>query len=111
MHVFTERVLEILRMIPEGRVATYGQIARLAGNARGARQVARILHSMSEKHRLPWHRVVNAKGEVVIGDPETAAEQKNLLLGEGVEFLNDRKVDLPHYQWQPTEYHWEWMEG
>lgn len=61
---FTERVIRIIQPIPSGHVMTYGQIARLAGNSWGARQVARILHSMSCKYRLPWHRVINSRGEI-----------------------------------------------
>lgn len=111
MHLFTEKVVEVIRSIPDGRVATYGQIARLAGNSRGARQVSRILHSMSRKYQLPWHRVVNAKGEIVIAAPDIAEEQKFLLDEEGVEFVRDGKVDLATYQWHPADVDWEWMEG
>ncbi len=67
MTPFTQDVVALIRAIPAGRVATYGQIARLAGNPRAARQVVRILHSMSQAERLPWHRVVNAKGEISQG--------------------------------------------
>ena len=81
METFTEKIINVLREIPEGRVASYGQIARLAGNPRSARQVARVLHSMSAKYQLPWHRVVNAKGEIVIKDGD---RQKELLVEEGV---------------------------
>ena len=61
MNPFTERVINIIKSIPIGKVMSYGQIAKVAGSPRGARQVVRILHSMSEKHKLPWHRVINAK--------------------------------------------------
>ena len=61
MNPFTERVIQIIQSIPAGRVMTYGQVAAAAGNRRGARQVARILHTMSQKHALPWHRIINAK--------------------------------------------------
>lgn len=74
---------------------TYGQIARLAGNPRGARQVARILHSMSGKYQLPWHRVVNSKGQIVVGEPE---QQILHLEMEGVEIGPDRKINLDRYQ-------------
>lgn len=52
---FTERVVEAIKRIPKGKVATYGQIATKAGNPFGARQVVRVLHTLSEKHDLPWH--------------------------------------------------------
>lgn len=100
MESFTEITVKILRAIPEGRVATYGQVARLAGNPRGARQVSRVLHSMSAKHQLPWHRVVNAKGEIVIGDPEAAYTQKVLLEDEGIQLIAGKRVDLERYQWE-----------
>lgn len=103
MEAYTKQVISIIQKIPLGTVATYGQIARLAGNPRAARQVARILHLMSQKYDLPWHRVVNAKGEIVIGDPETAIEQKYRLAEEGVEFFRQNKVKLVTFQWQPEE--------
>ena len=59
---FTTRVIEAIRSIPAGRVATYGQIADMAGNRRAARQVARLLHACSHTQGLPWHRVVNREG-------------------------------------------------
>ncbi|HEX5563862.1 MAG TPA: MGMT family protein, partial [Sporosarcina sp.] len=61
---FTERVVQIIRDIPAGKVMTYGQVAAAAGNPRGARQVVRVLHSMSAKYDLPWHRIVNAQGGI-----------------------------------------------
>ena len=64
MQYFTEQVISIISRIPRGRVTTYGLIAVAAGNHCGARQVARILHSSSDKYKLPWHRVVNVKGEI-----------------------------------------------
>jgi len=79
MNNFTHRALVIIKNIPVGTVMTYGQIARLAGSPRGARQVVRILHSMSEKHGLPWHRVINAKGEIGFKDEEMFCEQLFLL--------------------------------
>jgi methylated-DNA-protein-cysteine methyltransferase-like protein len=100
MNPFTERAVEIIKKIPAGNVMTYGQIAALAGNPRGARQVARILHSLSRKHKLPWHRVVNAKGEISLPD-EGCALQKLLLQGEGVEFNDDGCINLTKYQFQP----------
>lgn len=91
---FTHKVIQHIQAIPFGQVATYGQIARLSGNSRGARQVARILHTMSQKHQLPWHRVVNAKGEIsYIG-----SEQRDLLEMENITFSLHGKIDLTKYQ-------------
>ena len=97
MEQFTESVIEIICAIPEGKVMTYGQIARIAGNARGARQVARILHSMSKKYKLPWHRVIGSMGDLRL----KADEQKLFLEMEGVEFKNQHTVDLKRYQYHP----------
>jgi len=92
MTKFTEDVLAIILMIPKGKVMTYGQIAVLANNPRGARQVSRILHSMSEKHKLPWHRVINSKGGISLtGEPGFI--QSAMLESEGIEVIN-KKVDL-----------------
>lgn len=98
MTPYTERVIEIIRAIPEGKVMTYGQVARLAGSPRGARQVVRILHAMSKKHKLPWHRVVNAKGEIAIADDEGSQLQSFLLQAEGVHLMEDRLISLDRYQ-------------
>jgi methylated-DNA-protein-cysteine methyltransferase-like protein len=92
MTKFTEDVLAIILMIPKGKVMTYGQIAVLANNPRGARQVSRILHSMSEKHKLPWYRVINSKGGISLtGEPGFI--QSAMLESEGIEVIN-KKVDL-----------------
>jgi len=101
MNVFTERVVGIIKRIPEGFVMTYGQIAELAGSPRGARQVVRILHSLSDKYDLPWHRVVNAKGEIAIQHEEGNYMQKLYLEQEGVEAGLDGRIDLEKYRYMP----------
>ncbi|HEY4551651.1 MAG TPA: MGMT family protein [Bacillaceae bacterium] len=106
MNSFTEKAVEVLSAIPAGRVASYGQVASLAGNPRSARQVVRILHSMSAKYKLPWHRVVNAKGDIVIGDPDTALLQRQLLKEEGVEVDLGGRVDMQKYRWESDG---DWM--
>ncbi|MBM7571581.1 MGMT family protein [Aquibacillus albus] len=93
MTPFTEAVLQIILDIPKGKVMTYGQIAHMAGNPNGARQVSRILHAMSKKYNLPWHRVINKKGEISLSG-EGLETQKQLLERGGVKFLNSKKVDL-----------------
>jgi len=81
---------------------TYGQIAALAGSRRGARQVVRILHSQSKTLRLPWHRVVNSKGEIAIKDEGANFAQKLLLEAEKV-LLDERgNVELSKYQFLPS---------
>jgi methylated-DNA-protein-cysteine methyltransferase related protein len=101
MQPFTERVIEIIKGIPEGKVMTYGQIAREAGSPRAARQVVRALHSMSRKHRLPWHRVVNAKGQIALQDDEFYHEQLFSLESEGIQVGLNGTIDLDKYQYHP----------
>jgi len=99
MEPFTERVVEIIKEIPEGKVMTYGQIARLAGSPRGARQVVRVLHTLSEKYKLPWHRVVNIKGEISINDYESHNIQKMFLESEGIRFNDQNSINLNEFQY------------
>lgn len=92
-----------MKSIPEGRVCTYGGVAALAGSPRAARQVVRILHSLSSKESLPWHRVVNRQGKIAIPDREGFSRQKAFLEAEGVE-VDDRGVlDLSRYLWTGGE--------
>ncbi len=100
MTEYTRRIIETIKSVPAGRVCTYGGIAALAGNARGARQVARVLHSSSEKHRLPWHRVINAEGRIVLKDPAARDLQRALLQAEGVRVNSAGSVDLRRYLWR-----------
>ncbi|WP_172370356.1 MGMT family protein [Sporosarcina jiandibaonis] len=99
MNSFTKRVVNIIQSIPPGQVMSYGQVAAAAGNPRGARQVVRILHSMSEKYALPWHRIINAKGEISF----SGKDQRGMLEAEGVEFGLNGKIDLAAYRWFPAD--------
>ncbi|MFJ7726083.1 MGMT family protein [Neobacillus sp. NPDC097160] len=101
MTPFTVTVVEIIQNIPEGKVMTYGQIAGLAGSPRAARQVVRILHSMSRKHRLPWWRVINAKGQIALQEDESYNEQWMSLEAEGVQVGLNGVIDLGRFQWRP----------
>ncbi|GLI04735.1 methylated-DNA--[protein]-cysteine S-methyltransferase [Paenibacillus tyrfis] len=103
MNPFSQRVIEIIQGIPEGYVMTYGQIAGLAGSPRGARQVVRILHSSSGKHGLPWHRVVNARGEIGIQQEEGRMLQMLYLRGEGVEVADNGQLDLDRWRFIPLD--------
>ena len=103
MKPFTENVVNIILSIPSGRVMTYGQISKLAGSPRGARQVVRILHTMGEKYNLPWHRVINSKGEIGIKDEGLFMEQKMSLEEEGIVFQTEKKIDLSLYQYEPDK--------
>ena len=103
MTPFTEKVIEIIQNIPEGKVMTYGQIAALAGSPRAARQVVRVLHSMSRKYKLPWHRVINSKGQIALKDDEFYHEQLFSLESEGVEIGLNGLIDLSRYQFRPGD--------
>jgi methylated-DNA-protein-cysteine methyltransferase-like protein len=99
---FTQRVKNIIKKIPRGKVATYGQIAALAGNYRAARQVVWTLNSSSRKDKLPWHRVVNSKGQISL-KPNCGYEvQKELLQKEGVKFSKSGNIDFKLYLWSPS---------
>ena len=87
--------------IPKGSVASYGQIAEIAGIRRGARQVGYALRHLPEGHKVPWHRVVRASGEIAMRTGSTGhREQKKRLQNEDVAILNGR-VDMKKYRWQP----------
>jgi methylated-DNA-protein-cysteine methyltransferase related protein len=100
MTSFTEKVIRIIQSIPAGKVMTYGQVASAAGSPRAARQVVRILHSMSDKYNLPWHRVINSKGEIGFQNEEMFFTQKTLLQSEGIEFEDEKKISLNRFIWQ-----------
>lgn len=94
---FSRRVMELIRRMPAGRVASYGQIAAAAGSDRAARQVARLLHASSEKEHLPWHRVLGAGGFIRLPEGAGREEQAALLQREGVEVGPNWKVDLERF--------------
>ena len=92
-------IFALVRRIPEGRVATYGQIARLAGHPRAARQVGYAMHQCPPG--LPWHRVINARGRLSLPEGSTGAlTQRRRLETEGVVFIGGR-IDLERHGWQP----------
>ena len=96
---FFEKVNTLVRCIPVGRVASYGQIARLLGQPHGARTVGWALGGVSEGSDVPWHRVVNAAGRISLADTRGAAEQKRLLEVEGVVVDPDGRVDMARFGW------------
>ena len=98
MTEFTLKVIEIINHIPKGKVMTYGQVARLAGSNRGARQVVRVLHTMSEKYDLPWHRVIAKDGKIAERADHLMYMQKNLLGKEGIEIMPKGQINLVLYQ-------------
>lgn len=95
----TTRIYEIVKQIPSGRVATYGQVAELAGDRRMARAVGNALHRNPDPESIPCHRVVNAKGELAESFAFGGArEQAKRLEAEGVAVV-DGRVDLKKYGW------------
>ncbi len=96
---FQKRVLEIVRLIPRGRVLTYGQVALLAGTPRAARQVGRTLYTYGRL--VPWQRVINRYGGLSTYKVGTGEEQRRLLQAEGIEFKPEGTLDLARYQWRP----------
>ena len=96
------KIYALIRRIPSGRVASYGQIARLAGVPRGARQVGYALHALRDGTTVPWHRVVNAGGTISRRTvPGSELTQRMLLEAEGVYFDLNNRVDLARYGWKP----------
>ena len=96
-----ELIWSWVRKIPRGRVATYGQVAVLAGLEGHARQVGYALHNLPERSSVPWHRVVNAKGEI---SPRSAGDshelQRMLLEAEGVEIVLRGWIELELFRWK-----------
>ena len=101
------RIYAVVQRIPRGRVATYGQVAALAGLAGHARQVGYALHALEPDTRVPWQRVVNARGAVSPRAFEGyEAVQRLLLEREGVVFGVDDRIDLDRHRWRPRS---EWV--
>ena len=91
----------VVRRIPRGRIATYGQIAEIAGLEGHARQVGYALHNLPERSDVPWHRVVNARGEISARTSGDSHElQRMLLEAEGVEFDARGRMELEKYRWK-----------
>ena len=93
-------ICDVILRVPQGKVATYGQIADLAGLPRHARMVARALREAPADGVLPWYRILGAGGRIRIPDPRGAALQRELLEAEGVQVAGLR-VDLRRFGWRP----------
>lgn len=95
------KIYRVVMKIPEGKVATYGQIARIAGFPGRARQVGYALHALPENSGVPWFRVVNSKGEVSFPlNSEGYTMQLGILEAEGIIFSPGGKIDLKKFQWK-----------
>ncbi len=100
---YRERVFELVRRIPTGRVMTYGQIAEILGEGYTPRTVGFVMHSADEE-TTPWHRVINAQGGCSTGRIVLPPDkQQRMLESEGVEFDQRGRCDLKRYRWSPDE--------
>jgi methylated-DNA-protein-cysteine methyltransferase-like protein len=106
---FGDRVDWLVRQIPTGLVATYGQIALYAGSPRAARAVGNLMRSCHDRGVvLPWHRVINASGGISgRGDISRVRRQKRRLRDEGIDFDGSATCDLNVYRWEPDALFWD----
>jgi methylated-DNA-protein-cysteine methyltransferase-like protein len=96
------RIYRVVQQIPEGKVATYGQVAALAGLPGRARQVGYALNALPEGLDIPWQRVINARGEISKrATPGFEKLQQRLLEREGVQFDSHGRVSLDQFGWKP----------
>lgn len=96
-------MLAVVERIPRGKVATYGQIARLAGFPGQPRQVGYALHDLREGSGVPWHRVIGASGRISLGREDLGwSLQKASLEAEGVEVDDGGRISLARFQWRPA---------
>ncbi|UIL51623.1 MULTISPECIES: MGMT family protein [Pantoea] len=96
---FQQRIWQIVAAIPAGQVATYGDVALLAGSPRAARQVGGVLSRLPQGSTLPWHRVVNRHGAISL-QGDGLFRQRDALEAEGVVVSDDGRIDLEAYRWR-----------
>lgn len=95
------KIKAVVNRIPRGKVATYGQVATLAGLPRNARQVGTMLRCLPDDSGVPWHRVVNSMGRISKRGSRTfEGLQRHELENEGVVFSGSERIDLSIYQWK-----------
>ncbi|MEG0406429.1 MAG: MGMT family protein [Acinetobacter sp.] len=96
------QILEVIALIPYGKVATYGQIAKLAGLPKHARLVGYVLKHLDKSSEIPWYRVINSQGKISVTRINQQGEnvQQSLLEQEGIYLLNG-KISLKKFVWQP----------
>ena len=96
-----QKIYDVVRQIPRGKVATYGQVAQLASLGGHARMVGYALHNLPENSVIPWQRVINAKGQISFPpDSPHWHLQRALLETEGIQFDEDDKISLDRYRWK-----------
>lgn len=96
-----ERIYMVIRQVPAGRVTSYGQVSKIVGTA-SARQVGYALHAVQPWMRVPWQRVVNAKGMISL----SGSDQRQMLETEGVEFDDRDRIDLKRFGWSGPDQDW-----
>ena len=97
-----QRIYAVVRQIPFGRVATYGQIASLSGYPGQARQVGYALNKVPDEVDIPWQRVINANGQISPrANPIFEEIQQRILESEGICFGVDGRIDMAKFQWKP----------
>lgn len=94
------KIIATIRRVPKGKVASYGQIAEVAGAKGAARQVVWTLHT-AHKYGLPWQRIINAQGKIAMKTDISYIRQRDRLLAEGVEFDEYGRVDMERFGWKP----------
>lgn len=100
---FFDMVLQVVQLIPEGRVTSYGAIAKYLGAARSSRMVGWALNSSSAVNRIPAHRVVNRKGVLTASGNFKTTPMHTLLEREGIEIVENQIVDFKRHFWDPSE--------
>jgi methylated-DNA-protein-cysteine methyltransferase-like protein len=96
-----DMIYAVIQRIPRGRVATYGQIAELAGIAGQPRRIGYALSALTRESDVPWHRVLNAKGEISLREGDGFSLQRKMLEQEGIVFDKSARVSLDRFQWRP----------
>lgn len=97
-----QKIWQVIASIPLGMVASYGQVASMAGLPNAARQVGRTLKHLPKDTRLPWHRVINAQGEISLPNSSPGHHiQKRRLQAEGIVFNANEKINLKRFGWKP----------
>ncbi|MDR2608774.1 MAG: MGMT family protein [Treponema sp.] len=99
----TRRIIEALKAVPRGSVSCYRDIALRAGIPNGARQVVRVLHSMTRKYDLPWYRIIRADHRIAFCEGEDRDQQAALLRTEGIKVSKTGKVENDFYDWNRAE--------
>ena len=96
------RIWQVVSLIPSGKVATYGDVARHAGMPGAARRVGAALRGLPRDTRIPWHRVINAQGRISLPDGSTSRyTQRERLETEGIAFKTNQSLELDKYRWKP----------